>query len=115
MPFISIRTAQKLSDETKKKLKARMGEKISLLPNKSEAVLMVEIIDGNSVYFAGEQLEKGAFVDVRLYRPSPYEAKKLFAESVFDALEELTETPRAGIYLNFVEMDTWGSGLKGFL
>ena len=53
MPYIAVTTSKALSDEQKDELKKTIGQKISLIPGKTEAALMVDISDNHTMYFAG--------------------------------------------------------------
>ena len=109
MPFVNIHVTGTLTEEKKDLLKTRLGELITILPGKQESGLMVDIADNHSMYYQGSKLEKCAFVDVRLYKESPMEEKGKFATALFETLEEITGVPRTRVYLNFLEMNTWGS------
>ena len=74
-----------LSDEQKDELKKAIGQKISLIPGKTEAALMVDISDNHTMYFAGEK-RKLAYVDVRCYGSTEFENKKALTEALFDAV-----------------------------
>ena len=54
MPYIGVSTSKRLSDDQKDALKVALGEKISVIPGKSEKALMIDIADGHTMYFAGE-------------------------------------------------------------
>ena len=66
MPFIDCKFSMKLAEEKKESVKKKLGECISIM-HKPESYLMVGIEDGYSLYFAGEALEKGAYVSVSLF------------------------------------------------
>ena len=66
MPFINSKITVKLSDEKKEILKAELGKAAAII-GKPESFLMVGFEDEYCLYFAGEKLEKGAFVSVDLY------------------------------------------------
>lgn len=108
MPYISVNTSLSLSGQQKEALKRALGEKISLIPGKSEARLMVDISDGHSLYFAGQP--GGAFVELRCFGRTPPEAQKAYAAAVFEALEKQLGLPPDRVYYNHVDLDTWGSG-----
>ena len=61
MPFINSKITVKLSDEKKEAIKTKLGEAVQLI-GKPESFLMVGFEDEYCLYFAGEKLEKGAFV-----------------------------------------------------
>ena len=109
MPYISITTNQSLSGESKKNLKAEAGRLISLLPNKSESVLMVAINDGQYMTFRGEEAPC-AYVSLHLYTESPMDAKKTFTEAFTKSVESIAGVATKDVFVNIHEYDHWGSG-----
>ena len=55
MPYIAINTSKPLSAAQKDELKTALGEKITVIPGKSESRLMVDISDNHTMYLAGEK------------------------------------------------------------
>ena len=74
MPFIGSKITVKVSKEKKEIIKKRLGEAIELVPGKSERFLMVGFEDEYSLFFSGEELEKGAFVEVKIFGKTSKEA-----------------------------------------
>lgn len=109
MPFINIHVTGTLDQAHKDALKTRLGQIVTILPNKHESGLMVDISDGHSMYFQGNRLDKCAFVDVRLYKQAPFEEKDQFVKALFEALEQIAGVPQNCVYLNFIELETWAS------
>ena len=107
MPYISVTLAKKLDDTTKQKLVSAIGQKVTLLPNKNEAGLMVAVNDGCPLYFAGVPAAGAAFVDVRLFHESVHEAKEKFTLAMKDVLSEICGVEK--MYLNYLEFQNWGS------
>ena len=99
MPYIAVTTSKALSDEQKDELKKTIGQKISLIPGKTEAALMVDISDNHTMYFAGEK-RKLAYVDVRCYG---------LTEALFNAVELHTGLHDDSIYLTYTEFSNWGT------
>jgi len=108
MPHVAVSMAEKLTKEQTTDLKKTLGQLIAILPTKSESVLMVDIADDRSLFFAGEELAHGAFVDVRLYGESPFDAKQQFTKELTAYLEETFSVPPQYVYVNFVELNQWG-------
>ena len=108
MPYIAINTSKTLSDAQKDALKSVLGEKITVIPGKEEARLMVDISDGRTMYFAGEKREL-AFVDVRCYGSTEFVNKKAFTEAVFEALQQTTGLQNNAVYLSYSEFENWGT------
>ena len=107
MPYIQISLSKKLEDDKIVLLKAMLGEKIALLPGKSESVLMIEINYSN-MFFQGEP-GNCAMIQVHLYKESPKEAKSLFTSEMLKAFNELTNIPVDRIFMNFAEHSEWAS------
>ena len=84
MPYIAVTTSKALSDEQKDELKKTIGQKISLIPGKTEAALMVDI-------------------------STEFENKKALTEALFDAVELHTGLHDDSIYLTYTEFSNWGT------
>ena len=108
MPYIAVTTSKALSDEQKDELKKTIGQKISLIPGKTEAALMVDISDNHTMYLAGEK-RKLAYVVVRCYCSTEFENKKALTEALFDAVELHTGLHDDSIYLTYTEFSNWGT------
>ena len=108
MPYIAINTSKPLSDMQKEQLKTELGEKITVIPGKSESRLMIDISDGHTMYFAGEKREL-AYVDVKCYGTTEFANKKAFTEAAFEAVQQITGLPQDGIYLTYSEFENWGT------
>ena len=55
MPFIGIKTANKLTPSQKLAVKAGMGQAVELIPGKKEEKMMMSIEDGENMFFRGEE------------------------------------------------------------
>ena len=108
MPYIGISTSCTLTEAQKDAIKTALGERISLIPGKTEAKLMVDISDGHTMYFAGEK-RKLAFLDVRCYGKTEFEHKKAFTEAAFEIAQKQADLPVDAIYLSYGEYETWGT------
>lgn len=108
MPYIAVSSSKTTTDAQKANIIARLGEKISVIPGKTEERLMIEISDGKTMAFAGVQREL-AYVDVKCYGKVAFEDKKAFTEAVFEILEQELVLPSDAIYLSFGEFENWGT------
>ena len=109
MPYIGINTSQTITDSKKEKIKTELGRLISIIPTKNEAGTMVDFSDSRTIYKAGEKIS-GAFVELRLFHKSDFEAKKKFTEEVFELLSNELGIKKEHIYFNIMEFENWGSG-----
>ena len=66
MPFIDSKITLQLSKEKEESIKQKLGQAVSIL-GKSEGFLMVGFDDEYTLYMGGKELEKGAFVSVKLF------------------------------------------------
>lgn len=55
MPFLFLKTNAAISPEQEVRLKTAFGKAIALVPNKSEAVLMMELQDNARMWLRGGQ------------------------------------------------------------
>ncbi|WP_369281801.1 phenylpyruvate tautomerase MIF-related protein [Oscillibacter sp. GMB15532] len=108
MPYIGINTSKSLSDTQKDALRTALGEKITLIPGKTESKLMVDISDGRTMYLAGEKREL-AYVDVKCFGSFEFAHKKTFTEAAFEIVQQATGLPQDGIYLTYSEFENWGT------
>ena len=113
MPFISVSAAGKLTPEQKTELKKGLGECITLIPGKTEKALMVDLTDGHTLYMGGNELENGAFVEVRMYKDAEFTHKKAVTEAIFALLERVCGMTAKQVYITFDAYDEWGT--KGSL
>ncbi len=109
MPFIAVRTAQKLMAPQKQALKEGLGQLIALIPGKSEEKLMIGLQDAQDLYFRGEEKDSAAFVEVRLKDKADWDDKAKLTEGIFNLLEKKAGIPKDCAYINIMEFDCWGS------
>jgi phenylpyruvate tautomerase PptA (4-oxalocrotonate tautomerase family) len=109
MPYIAINTTEKLSTSSRETIKSEIGRLISIIPTKTEGGLLIDFSGEHSFYRAGAPV-KGAYVELRLYRPSDFEAKKKFTEEIFNLLSRELGIDKNHIYLNIIELENWGGG-----
>lgn len=109
MPFISVRTSSKLSLNEKEALYKGIGKIISILPGKAESNVMIEISDGRTMAFKGEEREGIAFCELRLYKKSPEENKQEFVREFLSLLREEAGISPDDVYMTIGEYDSWVS------
>ena len=105
MPFIGNKVTAKISEEKEKIIKEKLG--IELL-GKSEEYLMVGFEDNYKLYFAGEKLEKGAFIEVKLFGKASSEAYEKLTVEICKIYEEELKIPKDKIYVKYEEVSNWG-------
>ena len=108
MPYVHIHMAQKLSDDQRETLKARVGQLIEILPGKSEQVLMLRFDDAQQMYYRGVP-ENCVYVNICLYLMSPDEKKEEFAHGLAAALTEIAGIDPSNMFISFSEYNNWFS------
>ena len=107
MPYIDCKITKKLSEEQIQNVKTHLGKAVSLI-GKPESYLMVGIDDGYCLFFAGKEVEDGAFVGVSLFGNStPDRYEKMTAE-ICRILERETGADPARIYVTYQGIGDWG-------
>lgn len=114
MPFIGSRVTVKISPEKEEIIKKRLGKAIELLPGKSESFLMVGFEDEYKLYFAGEKLEKGAFIEIKVFGRCSKDAFDRMTSEVCKIYEEELGIPQNKIYVKYEEVENWGWNGRNF-
>lgn len=108
MPFIGSKVTVKISPEKEEIIKAKLGKAISLIKRKAETFLMVGFEDEYKLYFAGEKLEKGAFVEIKIFGKANDEEYENLTAEVCNIYNEELGIPKNKIYVKYEEIDHWG-------
>lgn len=114
MPFIGSKVSMKISKEKEEIIKTRLGRAIELIPGKSEGFLMVGFEDDYSLYFAGEKLEKGAFIEVKIFGKASKDAYSNLTAEICNIYEEELGIPQNKIYVKYEEVKDWGWNGRNF-
>ncbi|GEA30356.1 phenylpyruvate tautomerase MIF-related protein [Clostridium diolis] len=114
MPFIGSKVSVKISKEKEEIIKKKLGEAIKLIPGKSETFLMVGLEDNYSLYFGGEKLEKGAFIEVKIFGKSSKDAYDALTAEICNIYEKELDIPKDKIYVKYEEVANWGWNGKNF-
>lgn len=114
MPFIGSKVSVKISKEKEEIIKKRLGEAIELIPGKSETFLMLGFEDEYSLYFSGEKLEKGAFIEVKIFGEASKDAYAKLTTAICSIFEEELEIPQNKIYIKYEEVKDWGWNGRNF-
>jgi len=108
MPYIDIRVSKPLDLATRNKLQTEISGSMELIPGKNSANTTICISDNYTIYKDGQPIDS-AFIDVRLYRESPTDSKRTFAERLFAIFESELSLPPSNVQINFVELPCWAS------
>lgn len=108
MPYIDSKVTVSLSDGERECLKKELGKIVNDIPGKSEKFLMIGFQDNYSLYFKGEKLDYGAFVEVKLFGRVSEDSLKKVTREICDLYNDKLNIPPKSIYVKFEEVDTWG-------
>ena len=108
MPFIDIRTTKPVPAKKSEALKSRIGRIIDIIPEKSEAVLMIDINDRCNLFFGGKKQEC-CYMAVNLHHEAPMKNKKELIEKLFVIAASELEIERQNIFITISEFPYWGA------
>jgi len=108
MPFIDSKISCKVSVEKQDELKSALGKLISTIPGKSETFLMVGFNDEYPLYFGGKKLDKGAFVEVKIFGSTSDATLDALTGKICNLYEEELGIPQNCIYVKYEFVDHWG-------
>ncbi len=108
MPFINSKVSVETTPGQRQELKERLGQAIAIIPGKSEAWLMLDLEDGQNMYFRGDNSKPAAFISVNVYgSPDRAAYKKMTAELTRIYGEVLGISPDH-MYIKYDASMDWG-------
>lgn len=107
MPFIKIKTNQRVSAQQQEVIKSGMGKAITVLPGKSEQWLMVGIEPEYRLYHQGTD-EPAAMVEVQVYGGAPASAYSALTGKISEILHTELHIPLNRIYVSYLDTPNWG-------
>lgn len=109
MPYVNITTAKKIDDSTKDRLNQEICGIMPVLPGKNKDNTLLCIIDDAAMFKSGVPND-GVFVEVRLFKKSPEENKKEFAQKIYGILKDVLKlADNSCVYMNYLEFENWAS------
>ena len=108
MPYIGSKVTMKITKEKEENIKTKLGKAIQLIPGKSETFLMVGFEDEYSLYFGGENMEKGAFIEVKIFGKANKDDYATLTAEICKIYEEELQIPQNKIYVKYEEVKDWG-------
>lgn len=114
MPYIDSKVTVSLSKEQKDKLKTELGQIITCIPGKSETYLMIGFEDNYSLYFGGNELSQGAFVEVKIFGSTSEEALEQVTHKICELYKKELDIPPHNIYVKYEFVNHWGWNGRNF-
>lgn len=113
MPFIDVKTNQKMDDKVKEVIKAELGQAIKTIPGKSETWLMVNLEPECSLYFQGSD-EPAVFVDIKIYGHASSDSYNQLTKKITSLLSQKLNVREDRIYVCYMETENWGFAGENF-
>lgn len=107
MPMIEAKVTMQLPSEKRDALKTAFGKAISII-GKPESYLMINLIDGQDLYFAGKKLEKGAYVEVKVLGGVDGGASDKMTARICEILQAELGIPGDAVYISYWGTSNWG-------
>lgn len=109
MPFVNIKSVKKIDAVKREAIHQQICELMPTLPGKNADNTLL-CIEDEKIMFMHKKPVDGVFVEVRMYKDSPEEAKKLFASKLQEILVRNLELGSDScVYLNYLAFDNWAA------
>ncbi len=109
MPYVHVNVSKEMNAAELEALRDAIAGKMSLIPGKTRTNTMIHISAGEAVTM-GDDGEPAIFMEARLYKEAPVEAKQAFAKAITDIFVDQLGVPANRVYMNIIELDHWASG-----
>lgn len=108
MPCIQTRVNVRITKDKEEIIKDKLGKAIELIPGKSENWLMLSFEDECNLYFKGDNKQKIAFVEVKIFGKAENTAYDKLTSAITEILNEELDIDPSWIYIKYEEVDHWG-------
>ena len=108
MPYIEAKFSVKLDESQKDDLQKKLADAVSSAFSKPKAYIMANIEDSASLYMAGEKVEKGAYISIRLLGSASKSACQMSTKNICDILSSELGLDGSKIYVTYHPVDLWG-------
>ena len=107
MPFINVKTNQKVSAAQADAIKSQLGKAITAIPGKSEGWLMVGIEGEQMLWFKGTDAP-AAMVQVSIFGSASSNALGTLTAHITGILNDSLGIPSDRIYVSYASTNDWG-------
>lgn len=108
MPYIESKVSVKTTPEQRTELKKELGKAIALIPGKSESWLMVNLEDGQDMYFRGDNSEPCAFISVNIYGADDRDGYEKMTEELTKIYGDILGISADHMYIKYATSYDWG-------
>ena len=107
MPFINVKTNQKITAAQAETIKSQLGQAITAIPGKSEGWLMVCVEGEKMLYFKGSDAP-AAMVQVSIFGSASSNALNTLTAHITGLLTDTLGIPSDRIYVSYASTGDWG-------
>ncbi|MBR5632790.1 MAG: hypothetical protein IKW68_02315 [Clostridia bacterium] len=107
MPYIEVKTNVHVTETMKSELHDMLGEKITLIPGKTERWLMTDVSGDRAMSFAGDTAGC-AMVEVALFGKATNEAYDALTDALCESVGAALNIPCDRVYVKYEEVSHWG-------
>jgi len=107
MPYIHMSLSERINKSQELQIKNDFGKAITLIPEKSEASLMLSIDSDCNMYFKGTD-DPCAILEVRMMGNASRNEYTNFVSVATSIINNICGIPRERIYVSFFSTTTWG-------
>ncbi len=113
MPYIEFKTNISVEKEKTEKLLKAFGEKISLIPGKSETWLMDSVQDNVPMMFSGKD-DPCAIIKISIFGAAPAQSYEKLTDSICQTVHDMLGIPADRVYIRYDEIKYWGWNNSNF-
>lgn len=107
MPMIEAKVTMELPAEKRNALKTEFGKAISIM-GKPENYLMINLMEKQDLYFGGNKLEKGAYVEIKVLGNVDSAKSGKMTAKVCEILQQQLDIPGDAVYVSYFGTANWG-------
>ena len=108
MPYVQIRLGVNASDREQSDLQSKITDAVSIALSKPKAYIMAEIENNCSLYMAGQKLNKGAYISIKLLGNAAKPACQGLTKNICDILNHDFGIEGSKVYVTYHPVDLWG-------
>lgn len=108
MPYIEAKFSSKLDSSKINALKEGFGKAIECIPGKNESWLMVNIEDGKSIFFKGNNDGESAYLSVSIFGKASASDYNALTGELCELINRITGISPSRTYITYSEYDKWG-------
>ena len=109
MPFIKAKVSCPVTNEQEKKLKARIGKAIGLVPGKTEAYLLLEFEQNCHLWLRGGNAEPVAYIEAAVFGNEGHAGYPAFTAEVTNAFHDVLGIEPENCYIKYEDIIAWAA------